>query len=85
WTASDIQNFLLWLNGPAGAGKSAIIQTLALRLQEVGCLRGRFFFKRAHSSCCNARALFTTLAYQLVDPAVRKLVPKTVEEAPKLI
>ncbi|KAJ7620081.1 hypothetical protein FB45DRAFT_754492, partial [Roridomyces roridus] len=87
WTASDMENSVLWLHGPAGAGKSAIIQTLALRLQDVGRLGGTFFFKRGHPSRGNARALFTTLAYQLtlVNPAVRKILSKAVEEDPSLV
>ncbi|KAJ7911258.1 hypothetical protein B0H13DRAFT_2482606 [Mycena leptocephala] len=57
---------ILWLHGPAGAGKSAVMQTLCQRLQDVGRLGGSFFFKRGHTTCGNANKLFTTLAYQLV-------------------
>ena len=33
----------LWLYGPAGAGKSAIAQTIAELLEEAGLLAGAFF------------------------------------------
>ncbi|KAJ7855194.1 hypothetical protein B0H14DRAFT_3449218 [Mycena olivaceomarginata] len=54
-----------WLYGPAGAGKSAIMQTLCQRLQDDGRLGGSFFFKRGHITRGNAKVLFATLAYQL--------------------
>ncbi|KAF7348936.1 putative nwd2 protein [Mycena venus] len=54
-----------WLHGPAGAGKSAIMQSLCRRLEEAGRLGGSFFFKRGHNTCGNAKVLFATLAYQL--------------------
>ncbi|KAJ7699796.1 hypothetical protein B0H14DRAFT_2417482, partial [Mycena olivaceomarginata] len=62
---SDPAPSIFWLHGPAGAGKSAIMQTLCRRLTDSGRLGGSFFFKRGHTTCGNARVLFTTLAYQL--------------------
>ncbi|KAJ7429536.1 hypothetical protein B0H11DRAFT_1895581 [Mycena galericulata] len=56
---------MCWLHGPAGAGKSAIMQTLCQRLQDDGRLGGSFFFKRGHATRGNAKVLFATLAYQL--------------------
>ncbi|KAJ7437046.1 hypothetical protein FB451DRAFT_1152825, partial [Mycena latifolia] len=56
---------MYWLHGPAGAGKSAIMQTLCRRLQDAGRFSGSFFFKRNHTTRGNAKALFVTLAYQL--------------------
>ncbi|KAF7352236.1 NACHT domain-containing protein [Mycena venus] len=56
---------ICWLHGPAGAGKSAIMQTLCQRLQDAGRLGGTFFFKRGHTTRGNAKVLFATLAYQL--------------------
>ncbi|KAJ7789275.1 hypothetical protein B0H14DRAFT_3162138 [Mycena olivaceomarginata] len=56
---------ILWLYGPAGTGKSAIMQSLCQRLQDAGRLGGTFFFKRGHPTRGNARALFSTIAYRL--------------------
>ncbi|KAJ7890840.1 hypothetical protein B0H13DRAFT_1544316, partial [Mycena leptocephala] len=36
-----------WLHGPAGAGKSAIMQSLCRKLQDAGCLGGAFFLNEA--------------------------------------
>ncbi|KAJ7699835.1 hypothetical protein B0H14DRAFT_3173945 [Mycena olivaceomarginata] len=54
-----------WLHGPAGAGKSALMQTLCQQLKDAGRLGGSFFFKRDHLTRGNAKVLFATLAYQL--------------------
>ncbi|KAJ7262582.1 NACHT domain-containing protein [Mycena rebaudengoi] len=56
---------VLWLHGPAGAGKSALMRTLAEHLATSGHLGGSFFFKRGHQTRGNAQKLFATLAYQL--------------------
>ncbi|KAJ6570489.1 hypothetical protein DFH09DRAFT_1464208, partial [Mycena vulgaris] len=54
-----------WLRGPAGAGKSTVMQSLCERLQEAGRLGGSLFFKRGHPTRGNAKVLFATLAYRL--------------------
>ncbi|KAJ6470325.1 hypothetical protein C8R45DRAFT_422669 [Mycena sanguinolenta] len=56
---------ILWLYGPAGAGKSAIMQTLARQLQDIGRLGGSFIFQRGHTTRGNAKTLVATLAYQI--------------------
>ncbi|KAJ7660598.1 hypothetical protein B0H17DRAFT_954075, partial [Mycena rosella] len=65
WAVGDSTYLIRWLHGPAGAGKSAIMQTLCQRLKEAGRLGGAFFFKRGHATRGNAKVLFATLAYQL--------------------
>ncbi|KAF8173402.1 hypothetical protein K438DRAFT_1610859, partial [Mycena galopus ATCC 62051] len=47
-----------WLHGPAGAGKSTIMQTLCQRLDHASRLGGAFFFKRNHPTRGNAKVLF---------------------------
>ncbi|KAJ7907399.1 hypothetical protein B0H13DRAFT_2018805 [Mycena leptocephala] len=66
-TDPDSRYSIRWLHGPAGAGKSAVMQTLCRRLQDAGRLGGSFFFKRAHKTRGNAEVLFATLAYQLAQ------------------
>ncbi|KAF7334897.1 putative nwd2 protein [Mycena sanguinolenta] len=56
---------IVWLYGPAGAGKSAVMQTLCGELDTAGRLGGSFFFKRGHATRSNAKTLFATIAYQL--------------------
>jgi len=55
---------IIWLNGPAGAGKSAIAQTIAGRCSGEQ-LAASFFFLRNSSDRGTAARLFTTLAWQL--------------------
>ncbi|KJA20467.1 hypothetical protein HYPSUDRAFT_167002 [Hypholoma sublateritium FD-334 SS-4] len=55
----------MWIYGPAGAGKSAIMQTLAGILEELGILGGSFFFFRGAAQRDEKTHLIATLAYQL--------------------
>lgn len=56
-----------WMYGPAGAGKSAIAQTISERLHAQRRLTASFFFSRASNSKgrSDEMALIATLAYQL--------------------
>ena len=62
---------VIWLNGPAGAGKSAIAQTIAERYKD-NRLAASFFFLRNTSDRGVTNRLFTTLAWQLA-----KSIPET--------
>jgi len=61
----DKDHFFLWLYGPAGAGKSAIAQTIAELCHEAGLLAASFFFSRTAPSRNNPTLLIPTLSYQL--------------------
>ncbi|KAJ7055066.1 hypothetical protein C8F01DRAFT_1321617 [Mycena amicta] len=76
-----------WLYGPAGAGKSSIMRSTCMRLQEKGRLGGSFFFKRGDSTRGNAKALFVTLAYQLASTNVdlRPSIFDQVEKDPTIV
>ncbi|KJA14772.1 hypothetical protein HYPSUDRAFT_194823 [Hypholoma sublateritium FD-334 SS-4] len=65
--AQDPSNLrlLMWIYGPAGAGKSAIMQTIAELCNELRILGGSFFFFRRTVERDVADHLITTLAYQL--------------------
>ncbi|KAJ7611141.1 hypothetical protein DFH06DRAFT_1345699 [Mycena polygramma] len=78
---------LLWLHGPAGAGKSAIMATLSHYLENDGRLGGAFFFKRGHAARGNARGLFSTIALQLAvnSPQLKPGISGTVAENPTLV
>ena len=75
----------LWLYGPAGAGKSAIAQTIA-ELLEVGLLAGAFFFSRNAAGRNEKTPLVATLVYQLVIsiPEIRAHVLGALERDPAL-
>ncbi|KAJ7644645.1 hypothetical protein FB45DRAFT_824785 [Roridomyces roridus] len=78
---------VLWLHGPAGAGKSAVMQTLSQRLQDAGQLGGSFFFKRGDPTRGSGRVLFATLAYQLAlfDRVLGIRISEIVETNPSLV
>ncbi|KAF8811830.1 hypothetical protein BYT27DRAFT_6437434 [Phlegmacium glaucopus] len=56
---------VLWLYGSAGAGKSAITQTIAEMCAKLGLLVASFFFSRLSQSRNNEKHLIASIAYQL--------------------
>ncbi|KAJ7085062.1 hypothetical protein C8R44DRAFT_651339, partial [Mycena epipterygia] len=87
WSSSDDpKSRILWLYGPAGAGKSAIAQTFCQKLATEQRLGGSFFFKRGHPSRGHAMKLFPTIAYHLavVLPEFKCAVVKRVEMDPSI-
>ncbi|KAJ7167811.1 hypothetical protein C8R46DRAFT_996013 [Mycena filopes] len=86
-TATEPNSSVLWLHGPAGAGKSAIMQTLCQRLHDTGRLGGSLFFKRGHATRGNAKALFSTLAYQLAlhTQSVKSAISQIIEDDPSVV
>jgi len=76
----------LWLYGPAGAGKSAIAQTIAELLEKAGLLAAAFFFSRNAAGRNSKTPLVATLVYQLVTsiPEIRVHVLEALEENPAL-
>ncbi|KAJ7631355.1 hypothetical protein DFH06DRAFT_1284684 [Mycena polygramma] len=87
WATKDDSTPALWLYGPAGAGKSALMQTLCQRLQDADLLGGTFFFKRGHPTRGNGTGLFATLAYQLAlhNPSWKPWISEKVEKYPSLV
>ena len=79
--------FVLWLYGPAGAGKSAILQSLAEEccLLE-GLFGGSFFFSRGKQGRNQGHFLFSTIAYQLALnlPYLRTPIDNAVQANPTL-
>ncbi|KAF8178499.1 hypothetical protein BJ912DRAFT_984030 [Pholiota molesta] len=61
----DRKTHILWLHGPAGAGKTSICQTIAEICQDIDDLAASFFFDQGD----NARALIPTIAYQIAQSA----------------
>ncbi|KAJ7899385.1 hypothetical protein B0H13DRAFT_1622782 [Mycena leptocephala] len=78
---------IVWLHGPAGAGKSAIAQSLCQNLEQEGRLGASFFFKRGHPSRGHAKQLIATIAYQLALhlPNFNRHISKSVESDPSLV
>jgi hypothetical protein len=78
---------VLWLHGPAGAGKSAIAQSFCQNLEAEGRLGASFFFKRGHPSRGTGHRLFPTIAYQLALclPELKQAISQIVEHNPSII
>ncbi|KIL54786.1 hypothetical protein M378DRAFT_91929, partial [Amanita muscaria Koide BX008] len=76
---------IAWLYGPAGAGKSAIAQTIA-RSHSRPKVAGTFFFFRSDVNRNDGNRLFTTLAYQLAlsMPEIRDRIAHFLSERPDL-
>ncbi|KAJ3561500.1 hypothetical protein NP233_g10156 [Leucocoprinus birnbaumii] len=84
WTDNPNQEKrLLWLRGPAGVGKSAIIQTLAEILSRSRRLGASLFFSRPNGRS-NPRQVFPTLAYRLAtqDAAYKTYLTELMLEDP---
>jgi len=83
WAEDPCPNFLVNLMiGAAGAGKSAIMRTIAKALEEEGKLLGGFFCFRSSARRNNGSFVIPTLAAQIVTriPHLRPLVFQAFEE-----
>jgi len=80
----DLTSFIMWVYGPAGAGKSAIAQTIAEMCEEEMILLASFFFSRNDPSRNNVKPLIATIAYQITLnlPHVRDAILGAVEHDP---
>ncbi|KAF5341831.1 hypothetical protein D9611_001351 [Ephemerocybe angulata] len=75
---------LLCMTGPAGAGKSAIQQTIAERCADLGILAASFFFAAADDTRNDAFPVVPTIAYQLslASPSLRSSISAVVSRDP---
>jgi len=62
---NSFSSSFFWLHGGAGAGKSALAQSLAEQLKESNNLAASFFFFSIEASRNNGDRLFPTIIYQL--------------------
>jgi NACHT domain len=79
-------NFMMWLFGSAGAGKSAIAKKIAELATEKGLLIGTFFFSRTSPKRNSKDRLIPTLAYQLSVsiPDTRAYIEEAIERDPAI-
>ncbi|KAJ7678006.1 hypothetical protein DFH06DRAFT_1079273 [Mycena polygramma] len=84
---SNFGTGILWLHGPAGAGKTAIAQSFCQTLEEEGRLGAGFFFKRGHLSRGSGIKLFPTIAYQLgrSRPNLKQVISGIMEDDPSIV
>ncbi|GLB39202.1 putative NACHT domain containing protein [Lyophyllum shimeji] len=78
---------VMWLHGPAGAGKSAIAQTICESSAGQGTLVASFFFSRGHPRRSTIELFFTTIAFQLamLVPNLRDQIAQVVSNNPLLV
>jgi hypothetical protein len=78
---------ILWLYGPAGAGKSAIAHEIAQHCDLEKLLLASFFFSRSDTARSNAKSLIATIAYQIAIniPGTREKIVATIEQDPLIL
>ncbi|KAM6499227.1 hypothetical protein JOM56_004735 [Amanita muscaria] len=76
---------IIWLHGPAGAGKSAIAQTIADEYKKRG-VAATFFFYRSDPRRNDGNRLFPTIAWQLAFsiPPTKDFIVHALDETPHL-
>ncbi|KAH9478521.1 hypothetical protein JR316_0008976 [Psilocybe cubensis] len=83
-TPLNQERVVLWIYGPAGAGKSAIAQTIADFCFYHKLLLAGFFFARSDPTRNHSRSLIPTLSYQIAEhfPDVRDCILRNIELDP---
>ncbi|KAJ7037596.1 hypothetical protein C8F04DRAFT_1091810 [Mycena alexandri] len=78
---------VMWLYGPAGAGKSAVAQTMAETWARQNVLAASFFFGRWREGGSSGKSPFPTIAYQLAlhIPELRTPIGVPVEADPAIV
>ncbi|KIJ38608.1 hypothetical protein M422DRAFT_92583, partial [Sphaerobolus stellatus SS14] len=86
WATNEDSLPICWLNGPAGFGKSAIVQTVAERLAVRGTLAASFFFLRGAGLRTEFKRVLTTLAYHMTIsiPAAKSVIQEALQRDPAL-
>ncbi|KAF9472074.1 hypothetical protein BDN70DRAFT_972752, partial [Pholiota conissans] len=83
---NDLEVLIMWLYGPAGAGKSAILQTIAEWCAKNNKLLASFFFGRSNPTRNHIKPLIPTIACQIAItiPEVKPYVESVIERDPFL-
>ncbi len=76
--------WVAWLNGAAGAGKSAICQSMAEMCITHGILVASFFFFRTDATRNTVDPLVPTIAYQIIQllPQTKDIITRAIESNP---
>jgi hypothetical protein len=67
WVDRQDGQYIFWLSGLAGTGKSTVAHTLAGTLSQRGCLGASFFFSRGGGDVGHTGKFVTSLARQLTN------------------
>ena len=85
WAEDDIsETQVLWLHGPAGAGKTAIGHSVAEISQERNQFAAGFFFSRTAAGRNHEKCLIATIVYQLLQsiPEARSFIEAAATKDP---
>src|SRR4051812_38177972 len=84
---ADESASILWLKGPAGAGKTALEYTMAHLCKEQGLLIAAFIFSRTAAQSSDGKLLIPTLASQLIQafPEIKFYIDKAIRDDPQLL
>ncbi|ESK80979.1 nwd2 [Moniliophthora roreri MCA 2997] len=87
WIHDDSPHSIMWLYGPAGAGKSAIAQTIAETAHDQNMLAASFFFWREDPKRNNPRYIFLSLAHDLAHsiPELREYIEQAIRANPRIL
>jgi hypothetical protein len=82
----ELQELLLWITGPAGVGKSAVVQTFAEYLVKCESLGASVFISRPNGRN-NPHGIFITIGYQLATriEAYRNFIVERLSFDPELL
>ena len=83
----DTDAFILWLYGPAGAGKTAIARTVAEICAKHGLLLASFLFFRSDSKRNTMQPLVANIAYCISSliPRARGHIEAVIEADPLIL
>jgi NACHT domain len=88
WIVGQVgwDEFIMWLYGPAGAGKSAIAQTIAELCHARHLLLASFFFSRTDPKRNNEKRLIASIAYQIALnlPQAKDAIEAVVDRDPAI-
>ena len=65
WATCTSSQYIFWLRGRAGTGKSTIALTMTQRLHSQGTILASFFFKCGVGDLARSRMVISTIVYQL--------------------
>lgn len=91
WTShtSDFMkdNYICWLHGGAGEGKSAIAQEICMKLEKKKRLAGSYFWSRTSDERNTWQPVAPTLALQVAAaiPGTGEVIEKVLKEEPNLL
>ena len=65
WTTCNSNQYIFWLKGRAGTGKSTIALTVAQSAEQQSAILASFFFKRGGGDLARSRKVVSTIVFQL--------------------